>query len=262
VTIKVNEPSILFLIPARFQSTRLPGKPLILLAGKVLVDWVVMRSKEAISLLEGRGIRAKVAVVTDHDGIEEKMKELGHQVVRVDDDVPSGSERLNLAYQRFFKDQSLDLIVNVQGDEPLVDPQTLVELVQTHLSQLDKFEIMTMVVPRSRTESDFSNPNRVKVAYVTKNHRCLYFSRAAIAYDREDSMKTPWYSHVGVYSYKPQALSEFCQCPLGEIEDIEKLEQLRALENGLQIGAITIEKAPHGVDTPDDVKQVEGVLRG
>lgn len=263
MTIKVNEPSILFLIPARFQSTRLPGKPLILLAGRVLVDWVVLRTREAIKLLGEHNIHAEFAVVTDHDGIENKMLELGHRVVRVDDDVPSGSERIQLAYQRFFQDRAIDLIVNVQGDEPLIDPKTLVELVQAHLKQREVFSIMTMVVPRPRSESDFANPNRVKVAYVARTQRCLYFSRAQIPFDREGSrLDTPWYYHVGVYSYRPQALVEFCQLNMGELEDLEKLEQLRALENGMQIGAIAIEKAPHGVDTPEDRQQVEGVLRG
>jgi 3-deoxy-manno-octulosonate cytidylyltransferase (CMP-KDO synthetase) len=263
VTIKVNEPSILFLIPARYQSTRLPGKPLILLAGKVLVDWVVLRTNEAITLLASRGIKAQVAVVSDHDLIEQKMKELGHPVIRVDDDVPSGSERLNLAFQRHFKQSDWQLIVNVQGDEPLVEPQALVDLVETHLDQRGNFDLMTMVVERQRTESDFGNPNRVKVAYIKNNHRCLYFSRAAIPFDREGSNEAPpWYYHVGVYSYIPQALLKFCSYAMGEIENLEKLEQLRALENGMAIGAIQIDKAPHGVDTPEDVTLVEGVLRG
>lgn len=256
-----TRPAVLILIPARFASTRFPGKPLAQIAGKSMIQRVVEGCEEAVSLGASRDIKIDVAVVTDDQRIEDHLKLIQRNVCRVDDDVPSGSERIHLAYERYFEKNDYALVINVQGDEPLIKGERLFELIEAHLKS--SFEIMTIVRPRTGLVADFLDPNKVKVVYVPTNKSCLYFSRASIPMKRDDPTDplTTWYQHIGVYSYRPRALKDFCQRPLGGLENLEKLEQLRALEMGMQIGAIESEDQLLGVDVPEDIKAVEGVLK-
>lgn len=241
--------SVVVLIPARFASSRFPGKPLAMIKGVSMIERVYKNCASS---------GFEVAVVTDHDEIEKAVKAFGGTVARVDDDVPSGSERIALAYERYYSMKKPDLVINVQGDEPLLKGEILKELADYHLRS--DFPMTTLVRERSSKEEDFKNPNVVKAIWVPASGQCLYFSRSSVPHDRDGGRTFPWYQHVGVYSFRPEALSQFVKLPASKLEDMEKLEQLRALENGFRIGAVLTTQSLIGVDVPEDVKKVEGVL--
>lgn len=237
------------LIPARYQSSRFPGKPLAPIAGKSMIERVYTQAARS-------GFESYV--VTDDGRIEEHVKSFGGKVLRVDDDVPSGSERIALAYQRFLKSKAgVEFVVNVQGDEPLLNGEVLKELVSFH--QNSTFDVTTLVRPRSRSEADWTNPNVVK-AVLGLAGRCSYFSRASVPFER-DGATAPWHQHIGVYCYRVKALEAFVRLPVSPLENLEKLEQLRGLENGLSFGALATGQRLIGVDTPEDIKRVEEALR-
>ena len=242
--------SVVVLIPARFGSSRFPGKPLALIAGRSMIDRVYSNCKAS---------GFKTAVVTDNDEIEKHVLAFGGTVLRVDDDVPSGSERIALAYQRFLTDTKADLVINVQGDEPLLKGDVLKELAEFHLKS--SYPITTLLRERKVSEEDFKNPNVVKAVWADKTGQCLYFSRQSLPYDRDGGKDFSWYQHIGVYSYRPEALLAFVKLPMSPLEDLEKLEQLRALENGYSIGAVLTTQKLMGVDVPDDIQKVEGALK-
>lgn len=241
--------SVHVLIPARYQSSRFPGKPLTLIKGKTMIERVYQNCAAS---------GFPTAVVTDDDRIEQAVLAFGGKVFRIDDNVPSGSERIALCYQRYLQDSSPDLVINVQGDEPLLQGSVLKELADFHLKS--QFDITTLIRPRESSDHEFSNPNVVKAIWSHITGECLYFSRQSIPFDRDQKNNHPWYQHIGVYSYRPQALVDFVQRPLSSLEDLEKLEQLRALENGMNIGAVLTEQKLIGVDVPEDVEKVEGAL--
>jgi 3-deoxy-manno-octulosonate cytidylyltransferase (CMP-KDO synthetase) len=238
------------LIPARFSSTRFPGKPLKKIAGETMISRVFFNCIES---------GFSTYVVTDNDEIENHVHSFGGKVLRVNDDVPSGSERIALAFHRFLKNEKPDFIINVQGDEPLLRGQVLRDLVEFHKSS--PFDITTLIRERSSVDEDFNNPNVVKAVFSKTNGQCLYFSRQSLPYNREGGKDFSWYQHIGVYSYRPKALLTFVKLPLGKLEDLEKLEQLRALENQMSIGAIMTTQKLIGVDVPEDILKVEGVLK-
>lgn len=240
--------TVQILIPARYQSSRFPGKPLALIAGKMMIERVYENCKAS---------GFATAVVTDDDRIEKAVKGFGGEVFRVDDDVPSGSERIALCAERYLKGR-VDLIVNVQGDEPLLKGEILKELAEFHLGS--SFEITTLLRERQRSEEDFKNPNVVKAVWSKESGECHYFSRESIPYDRDGNSQEPWFQHIGVYSYRPEALAKFVSLKMSKLENLEKLEQLRALENGYRIGAKLTTQNLIGVDIPEDVKKVEGAL--
>lgn len=241
--------SIVVLIPARFASSRFPGKPLTMIKGQSMVERVYNNCKSS---------GFECAVVTDNQEIAEAVKKFGGSVIRVDDDVPSGSERIALAYERFFQDRSPDLVINVQGDEPLLKGKVLKELAEFHLNS--SFDITTLLRERSSKEEAFKNPNIVKAVWSPVSKQCLYFSRQSLPFNRDGGQDHTWYQHIGVYSYRPEALSRFVKLPLSRLEDLEKLEQLRALENQMTMGGILTSQELIGVDVPEDVKKVEGAL--
>lgn len=241
--------SVVVLIPARFGSSRFPGKPLALIAGRSMIERVYSNCKAS---------GYKTAVVTDNDEIEKHVLAFGGTVLRVDDDVPSGSERIALAYQRFLTNEKADLVINVQGDEPLLKGDVLKELAEFHLKS--SYPITTLLRARRVSEEDFKNPNVVKAVWAEKTGQCLYFSRQSLPYDRDGGKNHSWYQHIGVYSYRPSALLAFVKLPMSPLEDLEKLEQLRALENGYSLGAVLTTQKLMGVDVPEDIKKVEGAL--
>lgn len=248
----------LLLIPARYGSARFPGKPLAQIAGQSMIQRVWERCQKAATLAKQSGFDLSSVVVTDDERIEKHVSEFGGQVCRVDDDVSSGSERIRLAFQNYFGDRAWDFLVNVQGDEPLISPESLVRLLQAH--QKHSFDIMTMVKLQVGNRDDFVDPNRVKAVYSQLSAQCFYFSRSPIPHHRDQKTPGEWALHVGVYSYRPEALEKFCLAKTSRLESFEKLEQLRALELGLSLGAVEIEDELIGVDTPEDIKKVEGVL--
>ncbi|HXH32201.1 MAG TPA: 3-deoxy-manno-octulosonate cytidylyltransferase [Bacteriovoracaceae bacterium] len=240
---------VVVLIPARHGSSRFPGKPLALISGKSMIERVYTNCRES---------GFETAVVTDHDGIEAAVKAFGGKVIRVDDDVPSGSERIALGFERFYLSGSPDLVINVQGDEPLLKGSVIRELAEFHLKST--YDIATLIRERSVREEDFKNPNVVKAVWSAVSKQCFYFSRESLPYDRDGGRDYSWYQHIGVYSYRPKVLARFVKLPMSELEDLEKLEQLRGLENQMTIGAILTTGRLIGVDVPEDIKKVEGVL--
>ncbi len=240
---------VVILIPARFASSRFPGKPLATIQGKSMIERVY-KNCVASGFLS--------YVVTDHDGIEDHVRKFGGDVLRIDDDVPSGTERIALAYERNLRVDEPDLVINVQGDEPLLSGETIKELADFHLGS--QFDVVTLVRERSARDADFRDPNVVKAVYSTSSKQCLYFSRQSVPFDRDGVGDYSWYQHIGVYSYRPSMLPTFVKLPVSRLEGLEKLEQLRALENKFTIGAILTTQKLIGVDVPEDLKKVEGAL--
>lgn len=235
------------LIPARYESSRFPGKPLATIFNKPMIQIVYENMKVS---------NYDAAVVTDNDEIEKLIKKIKGTVYRVDDPVPSGSERIALAAERFL-DSQYEFIVNVQGDEPLLTGGDVQKLVEFHIKN-PQFEITTL--SKKRTGSEIENPNIVKLVMSDSTKQCLYFSRSAIPHDRDHEEQT-WFQHIGVYCYRAAALQKFVKLQETKLEGIEKLEQLRALENGLAIGALETEAELIGVDRPEDIGKVENFLR-
>lgn len=256
----MSKKSVLILIPARFASTRFPGKPLAMISGKSMISRVLDNCLKA----SNPDIQFEAFVVTDSDEVEAHIKENSGHVVRVDDDVISGTLRIELAYKRFFKAKNYDLVINVQGDEPLLEGSDLVRLAEFHLN--NPFDITTLVKKQMGFDTVFQDPNKVKVAMSETTGKAFYFSRAAIPFKRDIGVDVHgadyWFLHIGVYSYKPDSLSQFAKAPVSRLEDLEKLEQLRALELGMTIGAMETMSVVMGVDHPEDVKKVEEVLNG
>lgn len=253
----MSKKKVLILIPARFASTRFPGKPLAKIAGQSMIQRVFKNCQQA----NLDGFTFETFVVTDDSRVSDHVKTFSSNVVRVDDEVISGSLRIQLAYERFFSDQSFDLVINVQGDEPLLLASDLVKLAEFHLKSV--FDISTLIKKQIGFGDDFLDPNKVKVVCSESTGAAFYFSRSPIPYKRDhasDLNNDYWFLHIGVYSFRPEALSKFAKSNETRLENLEKLEQLRALEIGLMIGAFCTESTVIGVDRPEDVKRVEEVL--
>jgi 3-deoxy-manno-octulosonate cytidylyltransferase (CMP-KDO synthetase) len=246
-----NISDAVILIPARFASSRFPGKPLAQILGISMIERVYNNCIESGFL---------AYVVTDNQEIEDHVNSFGGKVLRVDDDVKSGSERIYLAYKRHLSGKNYKLILNVQGDEPLLIGKELQDLVKFH--EKSGIDIGTLVRKMHGDKKDFMDPNKVKVALNENSGQCFYFSRSPIPYHRMSPEKLEWLLHIGVYSYTPDALEIFHKAPASEYELQEGLEQLRALENGLSIGAKITDCELFGVDVPDDIKILEGVING
>ncbi|SEG66028.1 3-deoxy-manno-octulosonate cytidylyltransferase [Vibrio hangzhouensis] len=239
-------------IPARFGSSRLPGKPLLQLCGKPIFWHVFQRAVEA-------GVSPEdIVVATDDDRIFSKASQLSIPCVMTDADHASGTDRLNeVATQLGWDDETL--VINVQGDEPLI-PSSLIRQLIAFTKESSLFDITTAISPIHSIE-DVNNPNIVKVA-MGQCSRAVYFSRSAIPFNRDqpESIDSV-FRHIGIYAYSVKILRKFCQSPESTVEQLEKLEQLRALSNGLSIGATIVEHAPpHGIDTEQDYLNVKAIM--
>ena len=241
-------------IPARYGSSRLPGKPLLNIAGKPMVLHVCDRAKEAGA--------AQIVVATDDERILDVVKKYGFDAVMTSAGHESGTERLAEVAEIKQWDNE-DIIVNLQGDEPLI-PAEYITLVANSLAQQVFAGIATLAAEIVETEEIF-NPNAVKVVLDKKNY-ALYFSRAAIPWDREEfqqkkqlSAKTGTYlRHIGLYAYRVRFLQRYVQWEPSALEKIEMLEQLRILWQGEKILVAKVDKAPEaGVDTEEDLLRVE-----
>lgn len=248
------EKDVLILIPARYASTRFPGKPLAQIDGKSMVQRVVENCQKT---------GFECCVVTDNEEIEAHVRSFGH-VCRVDDDVSSGSERIALAYERYYRQHGKEFsyIINVQGDEPLIESQLLQNLAAFHKGH--PYDIATVIKRISidnHDEAEFRDPNRVKTIWSKESGQCHYFSRSPIPFNRSGELKF-WNLHIGVYCYKVESLFKFLSLEHTLLDRTEQLEQLRALDHGMTIGAIETSHQLVGVDCLEDIKKVEGVLRG
>ena len=234
-------------IPSRYGSTRFPGKALQLLGGKPIVQWVWERTVQ--SKVE------TVLVATDDERIAQAVTAFGGKAVMTSANHPSGSDRIWEAVQGL----DAELIINVQGDEPLMPPEIINDLIDA-MEGPDKPDMGTVAVPCAR-EDVACNPNLPKVV-LSADGNALYFSRAMIPFLREGGTEMPEiYRHWGIYAYRREALKRFVSLPEGNLEKCEKLEQLRALENGMKIKVIKTHFDSIDINTPEDLVQAEEFMR-
>jgi len=239
------------IIPARFASSRFPGKPLALIAGKPLIQWVVERCRQARTLSE-------VIVATD----DERIRAVAERFCRVEmtrSDHPSGSDRIAEVASRV----ECDAVVNIQGDEPLIDPG----VIDAVGGALEKVAMSTAAIV-IRDVREHSDPNVVKVV-VNLGGQALYFSRRTIPYLRDAASSSAeeqlaafrFLKHLGIYGYRRSTLLELVSYPVSDLERAERLEQLRALDHGIGIGVVLAEHDSIGVDVPEDVGRAEARMR-
>jgi 3-deoxy-manno-octulosonate cytidylyltransferase (CMP-KDO synthetase) len=239
-------------IPARWGSSRLPGKSLIPLCGKPLIQWVVEGAGRAKSL-------RRLMVATDDGRIMDAVRQLGVEAVMTRPDHPSGTDRVAEAVQHV----EADVVVNIQGDEPLIDPGLIDRLVAVMRAD-PKRDMATAAAPISRP-ADLDNPSVVKVVW-NREGEALYFSRSAIPHVRDRGEESPGpgpvhWRHIGLYAYRKPFLERLVKEPPSRLERIEKLEQLRALHIGGRIAVVETREPGIGVDTPEDIPRVEAMLR-
>ena len=234
------------IIPARWGSTRFPGKPLHLIAGKPLIQHVwerCQKSREA----------DRVIVATDDMRIAEAAFDFGAEVTLTSDKHPTGTDRIAEVAKRL---KDCGILVNVQGDEPFMNPRLIDQLIRT-LRKRKTCGMATAACPFA-DETDANDPNRVKVV-LGRDKRALYFSRSRIPYERERTDVVPLL-HLGIYAYRRELLLQFVKWKPTPLEETEKLEQLRALENGVEIQVVLTKGEHFGVDTPEDAARAEALL--
>lgn len=237
---------VVAIIPARFGSSRLPGKPLVDIHGRPMILHVYERACQIPEIDD-------VVVATDDPRIEECVTATGGRALLTAPEHPSGTDRIAEA-ARAIQLGDDDVVVNIQGDQPLLAPGPVEAIVERLLREPD----VAMTTPACPLElAEVANPNRVKVV-VDRKWRALYFSRAPIPYDRDRKMAEGgnYLRHLGLYAYRQAFLQTFVQLPQGRLERIERLEQLRALENGYAIGVVEVPSAPLEVDCPEDLAAV------
>lgn len=235
-------------IPARWGSTRFPGKPLHLLAGKPLIQHVW----ERCSLVTGV---ERVIVATDDTRILEAAFSFGAEVALTSPKHPSGTDRIAEVAKNL---RTTGILLNVQGDEPFLDPKLAARLINA-LRADPRLQMATAACPLEPAEA--ANPNAVKVVCDVDGN-ALYFSRSAIPFDRDGDTHPIRLRHLGIYAYRRSFLLDFVKKKQTPLEKIEKLEQLRALENGARIRVLATRDAGPGVDTPEDARIAEKRLRG
>ena len=233
-------------IPARYASTRFPGKPLALVAGKPLLQWVFEVAQKSQRLDE-------VIVATDDKRISHLCEKIGASYVMTDPSLPSGSDRVWSAICRKNRGEGIDVVLNIQGDEPLIQPEFLDLLVAAFDNNSD-IEMATLGHPIKKPE-DWESPHAVKIVCNHQNE-AIYFSRLPIPYSKGSQKKRTGLRHIGIYAYRKEFLGRFCtQSPVA-LEKAEGLEQLRALYLGARIQVIPVEAESWGVDIPDDIKKI------
>ena len=232
-------------IPARYGSTRLPGKPLLPIAGRPMIEHVYTRVARA------RGLD-RVVVLTDDERIARAVAAFGGEWEMTPPDCASGTDRIAWAARQW----DAAAVINVQGDEPLIDPEA-VSRVAGHLAAHPEDPVVTLATPAEADE--MGNPNAVKVV-LAQDGSALYFSRSPIPYPRQEGAAAPL-KHLGIYGYQREALLLLAGLPPTPLERSESLEQLRALENGIPIRVLVLERGSFGVDTAEDLERVEAILR-
>jgi len=244
----MSDPKVIAVIPARYASTRLPGKPLVPLAGKPMVQHVYERVKRAQTV-------HRVMVATDDQRIVDAVAAFGGEARMTRSDHRTGTERI----AEVAVHEAGDVFVNVQGDEPLIDPVAIDTAVGALLEE-PQAQISTVATP-IRHAGDIMDPNVVKTV-LDFDGNALYFSRAPIPWIRDTQQKVhvKYWKHLGLYVFQREALLEFPTLPQGELEKIEQLEQLRWLENGWKIRVAEVAHDAVSVDVPEDVARVEKLI--
>lgn len=233
------------IIPARYDSTRLHGKPLIEVKDKPIIQWVW--EKAVMSQLADR-----VIIATDSEKIYEAAELFGAEVEMTSDTHTSGSDRIAEVVE---KHPELSYIVNLQGDEPLITPESIDEVIK---GVKDTNADISTLIRILDNRKDIENQNCVKCV-IDNNGYALYFSRSKIPFERNIGL-CPYYGHLGIYGYKREALLKMTQLPQSPLELAESLEQLRALQAGMKIKTFIVNFKPVGIDTIDDLKQFEEIV--
>lgn len=237
------------IIPARYASTRFPGKPLVLIQGKPLILHVAGKVSKC------KGVDG-VFVATDDKRIFDAVKQAGFNVYMTPVNLKSGTDRVAFVADKYLK--NFDVFINVQGDEPLIDKK-LVENIVDRFKKDRSVEYLTAAY-KMKPSDDINNPNTVKVVFDC-DMNAIYFSRYPIPYLRDKNAKAAYYKHIGVYGYRRKFVLNFAKTKQTSLENAESLEQLRALENGKKIKIILSSKDLKDVNVPDDIKQVEKLLK-
>ncbi len=237
-------------IPARYQSSRFPGKPLAQIAGKPMIQRVYERAVACPQLSD-------VYVATDDERISDCVKEFGGKAIMTDKSHRSGTDRIAQASLMIGLEQE-DIIVNIQGDQPVFDPVVVSQLIEP--LEEDREISMTTLKHRISDPSNVRNPNHVKVVTDSQGF-ALYFSRHPIPYYRDSGTSDTHFKHLGFYGFRMGFLLQFTRLQEGVLESAEKLEQLRALEHGFRIKVVETSFDSVEVDAPEDVARVEYVLR-
>ena len=236
------------IIPARYASTRFPGKPLALIQGRPMIQWVHEKA-------QGARLAGEVWVATDDDRIAEAVKKFGGKVRMTSPDHPSGTDRV----AEVARDLASDIIVNLQGDEPAIDSEQI-DLVIRALADDPIAHMATLAAP-IESEEEKNNPNVVKVVFDNQGN-ALYFSRYPIPFQRDPKSSEERYKHIGLYAYRRDFLQTFSSLPPTPLEKSECLEQLRALENGYRIKVAVTRYRGAGVDTPEDWERLNREWEG
>jgi 3-deoxy-manno-octulosonate cytidylyltransferase (CMP-KDO synthetase) len=247
----MSEKKVIGVIPARWASTRLPGKPLVMIAGRPMIQRVAEQVVKAETL-------AGVIVATDDQRIVDAVASFaipGVKAVMTREDHPSGTDRIAEA----VAEEACDVVINIQGDEPLMDPLLIDRLGQVMLS--GGWDMATAAAP-IKNEADLKNPAVVKAVF-GRDGQALYFSRSVIPHVRDagtDAAGAHW-RHIGIYAYTRDYLLKLVAEPPCRLETLEKLEQLRALHIGCRMNVLEVDDLGMGVDTPEDVEKVERILK-
>ena len=242
--------SAIAIIPARFQSTRLPGKPILEIQGKTLIEHVYRRVQCAKSI-------DRILIATDDERIAGAVRKFGGEVVMTRPDHQSGTDRLAEAAEQLPSDT---MVVNIQGDEPLIEPDVIDRAVAA--ARHRDAQIVTVMTPLSDPAA-IADPNRVKVV-VDRNGFALYFSRSPIPHGSHGPSGGPssgtTFLHLGLYVYRVEFLKDFTRLDQAPLEIAERLEQLRALEHGFRIRVVEVESESWGIDTPADLEKFKAVM--
>lgn len=234
------------IIPARYGSSRLEGKPLLKVCEKPVIQWVYEKAQQA-------KLADMIIVATDDERIFNAVKAFGGEVEMTSVNHKCGSDRIREVAERH---PEIAYIVNLQGDEPLIKPESI-DAVARNVQEDDKADISTLI--RVLTDEDeINNPNLVKCV-VDNNGYALYFSRSKIPYERNKNVAT-FYGHLGIYGYKRDALMKMTSLPQTPLEKTESLEQLRAIENGMKIKTSVVDFVPVGIDTAEDLEKFKQIV--
>ena len=239
---------IIAVIPARYASTRFPAKLMQDLGGKT----VILRTYEAAINTQ---LFDDVFVVTDSDLIYGEIVSHGGKAIRSIKEHESGSDRIAEAVENL----DVDIVINVQGDEPFIDAEPLAKVIEVFRNDLDKKVDLASLMREITDEEDINNPNNVKVV-VDQNGFALYFSRSVIPYPREKNVGVRYMQHIGIYAFRKQALLDFYSLPMQSLEASEKLEQLRYLEFGKRIKMVETTHVGIGIDTLEDLEKAIKML--
>lgn len=238
--------NVIVVIPARYESSRFPGKPLALILGKPMIQWVYERVQNASGI-------SGVYVATDDDRIFNTVSDFGGKAIMTGE-CSCGTDRI---YQA-TKDMDFDIAINVQGDEPTISSEEIELLISAFVDDKVEFATLKHCI---KDPVEVCDPNVVKVL-TDINDDAIYFSRGILPYNREESKENlVYYRHIGIYGYRKDFLKSFVNLPPSHLEKIEKLEQLRAIENGYKIKVLETDYSAIGVDVKEQISQVEKFLQ-